>query len=165
MLTDTYVEQSIKAKPGSDYYLKLVGCVAIMLLGVPLFLFVGGPGLALILLGIILLTTFMGDSNLEYEYSLTNGSVDIAAIYNASRRKEKFQFNMDDVTMVVPQGSNRIEMEKFVKKYDFTSHSKEAKSVSFVIEKDSKKTLVSLELNDKCMEHVKMYAKNKMYDL
>ncbi|MDO5156736.1 MAG: DUF6106 family protein [Eubacteriales bacterium] len=165
MLTDAFVEQSVKTKPGKRYILRLVACVLLALSGIPLMLVVGGLGILVIAFGIYLFTYYYGDKNAEYEYSLTNGSVEIAVIYNLSRRKDLMQFDMSNVSMVVPAGSNRISNKKFTKVYDFSSRMPDSHAISLVVEEDDKKKLVILEPNEKAMEHIKQHAKHKCYDL
>lgn len=163
--SDNYVEYAIKAKPMSSYYVKLVLAIWIIFLGVPVLFFVGGIGIILSIVGVCLFCHFLGLGKLEYEYTLTNGSVEIAAIYNASKRKELYHFEMEQVTMIVPEHSNRIEHEHFVKKRNYTSGRKNREAITMVVEINGAKEAVSLELNDKCMEHVRLYGKHKIYDL
>lgn len=165
MLSDSYYEQAIKAKPGSDFYLKLLLSVLLAVAGCVLVLFVGMIGLVLFLAGIFMFYSFIGNRNLEYEYTLTNGSVEIAAIFNASKRKELMSFELDQVKMIVPVDSNRITAESFAKKRDYSSRTGEGKVISLVVEKNGIKELVSLEPDEKTLEHIKAYAKNKMYDI
>lgn len=165
MLSDSYVEQSIKAKPGNDFYLKLILSVLLAAIGCVLFLFIGLIGFVLFLAGICMFFYFMGNRNMEYEYILTNGSVEIAAIYNASKRKELMSFELEQVTMIVPKDSNRIATERFSKKRDYSSRMREGKVISLVIEYNGRKELVSMEPNEKTLAHIKTYARNKMYDL
>lgn len=167
MLTDTFVEQSVKIKKvGARYYLRLVACVLLSISGLPLFLVVGGMALLFVFGGIYLFVYFSGDKNKEYEYCMTNGNIDIAAIYNGSRRKELYEFDLSNATMVVPYGSNRISNETFVKTYDYTSRSDENEGkVSIVVEEDGKKKCVHLEPNEKGLEHIKQFARHKCYDL
>lgn len=100
---------------------------------------------------------------MEYEYTLTNGSVEIAAIYNASRRKEKKHFSLEQVSMVVPKDSPRISNERFVKTYDFTSKRHPEAVIAMVLDEKDKKQLILMEPNEKTMTHIKNYAKNKVY--
>lgn len=167
MLTDTFVEQSVKTKPGARFILRLFACVLLSIAGLPLMILpgIGGIGLFVVGFGIYLFVYFWGDKNAEYEYTMTNGGVDIAIIYNASRRKELFGFDLSNVTMVVPAGSERIQHEQFAKKYDYSSKMPDAKQIALVLEEDAKKKLVILEPNEKCMEHIKQYTKHKCYDL
>ena len=53
----------------------------------------------------------------------------------------------------------------FAKKRNYTSGNKERNAVTMVVELNGHKEAVSMELNDKCMEHIRVYAKNKIYDL
>ena len=163
--SDNYVEYAIKARPGTSFYVKLVLAMWIILLGIPMLLFVGGIGLIVSIIGICLFVSLWGFGKVEYEYTLTNGSVEIAAIYNASKRKELFHFEMEQVAMIVPENSNRIEHENFAKKRNYTSGNKERNAVTMVVEINGAKQAVSMELNEKCMDHIRLYAKNKIYDL
>lgn len=163
--SDNYVEYAIKARPSTSFYVKLVLAMWIILLGIPMLLFVGGIGLIVSIIGICLFVYFWGFGKVEYEYTLTNGSVEIAAIYNASKRKELFHFEMEQVAMIVPENSNRIEHENFAKKRNYTSGNKDRNAVTMVVEINGAKQAVSMELNEKCMEHIRLYAKNKIYDL
>ena len=166
MLSDSYVEMAVKAKPGKDYYLKLTMSILLIAIGIFAFLFIlGGIGLVISIIGICLFCYFMGEKNLEYDYTLTNGSIEVAAIYNGSKRKELMHFELDQVTMVVPKGSNRISHENFVKLYDFTSKTGEGTAIALVLERDSRKELVLLEPNDKALEHIKTFARHKVYDI
>ena len=163
--SDNYVEYAFKARPEASFYVKLVIAMWIILLGIPMLLFIGGIGLIISIIGICLFIYFLGFGKVEYEYTLTNGSVEIAAIYNASKRKELFHFEMEQVTMIVPETSNRIEHENFAKKRNYTSGNKDRNAVTIVVEINGGKQAVSMELNEKCMEHIRLYAKNKIYDL
>ena len=144
--SDNYVEYAIKARPDTGFYVKLVVAIWVILLGIPMLLFVGGVGVIISIIGICLLVYFWGFGKVEYEYTLTNGSIEIAAIYNASKRKELFHFEMEQVTMI-------------------TSGNKDRNAVTMVVEVNGAKQAVSMELNEKCMDHIRLYGKNKIYDL
>lgn len=163
MLNDTYVEQSVKAKPGAGYYLKMFFAVALIMVGIPLSLIF--IGLLLIGFGVIILIYYAGDAKLEYEYTLTNGEVDIAAIYNGRRRKEKLQFDLENVTMIVPKDSNRINPQEKYKTYSFLSKAGEGQQIALIMDLNGDKTMVLMEPNERSMEHIKTFAKNKCYDV
>lgn len=165
MFSDSYVEQVLKAKPDGTFYLKMFISSFFVVLGIISFPFIGSTGFVFAMLGICLFFCFFGDSNMEYEYTLTNGGVDVAAIYNASKRKEKKHFELEKVTMIVPKGSLRISQEKFAKKYDFTSKRAGDLIIALVLEEKGNKQLILMEPDEKTMAHIKSYAKDKMYDL
>ena len=67
--------------------------------------------------------------------------------------------------MIVPENSNRIEHENFAKKRNYTSGNKNRNAVTMVVEVNGAKQAVTMELNEKCMDHIRLYGKNKIYDL
>ena len=166
MLNDNYVEQSFRAKPDKLFYIKMFLAIWVTCIGLVMLLYIQ-PGLGLIItvVGVSLLVYAAGDRCLEYEYILTNDNVDIAAIYNASRRREKMHFCLEQVTMIVPNGSERISHETFKKTRKFLSGFGKEKEIALVVEVNGNKELVLMEANEKTIEHIKNYAKNKCYDI
>mgnify|MGYP007101881029 CR=1 FL=1 len=164
MLSDSYVEYAVKSKPEKNFYLGVAGGILCIMLGIFLLLF-DLVGIAIVLIGICLIVFFGKTKNIEYEYIITNGNVEISAIYGASRRTVKKQFDATLIKMVCPGDSNRLAGEQFAKRFDFTSKNKAQSNVAVVVERDEKKELVLLELNDKCIDHMKSYLRHKVYDL
>ncbi len=163
MINNSFCEMAIKSKVTADYYLKIIGCILLTLVGFVSMLFIGGLSLLLVVGGIYLLTIVIPEKDIEYEYTLTDGSIEIAAIYNASRRKELFAFDLEKVSMIVPKNSLRISNESFIKKRDYSSKTDNENILSFVVETDKGKQLVVLEPNEVAMDHIKMHARNKIY--
>lgn len=165
MLSDSYIEQAVKARPGKDYYSRMSAPLIVAVIGAISVLFIGILGVLIFAIGIYLFMSNAGKGQMEYEYILTNGSVEIAAIYNASKRKELMSFEMEQVTMIVPQGSERIATENFAKKRDYSSRTGKGQVISLVVEVNGSRELVSIEPDERTMAHIKSYARNKMYDL
>ncbi|MBQ8085007.1 MAG: hypothetical protein IJ232_02745 [Lachnospiraceae bacterium] len=163
-MNDSYVEYAVKSKSESNFYIGIISGIACIMLGILLLLF-DLVGIAVVLIGICLIVYFGQTKKVEYEYIITNGNVEISAIYGASRRKIKKQFDATNIKMLCPGDSNRLGGENFEKKYDFTSKRKDEPNVAAVIERDDKKELVLMELNDKCIDHMKTYLRHKVYDL
>ena len=138
--------------------------IVITAIGILAFPLIGAVALVIAVIGICIIVSFAQDKNVEYEYTFTDGSVEIAAVYNASKRKEIFSFEMNNVAMIVPFGSKRIENERFSKKRDYSSKKKNDKIYCFVIESDKEKQLVLLEPDEKAMTHIKTFGRNKMYN-
>ncbi len=164
MLKDDYVEYAVKSKAEANFYLGVFGGILCIVLGVVALLF-DLVGILLIAGGIALIVFFSKEKNVEYEYTITNGSVEVSAIYAASRRALKKQFDASQINYICPSDSNRISGEKFAKKYNYTSKQADAKSVAVIIENNDKKELVLLELNERCIEHMKRFLHHKVYDL
>jgi hypothetical protein len=140
------------------------GGILCIVLGVVALLF-DLVGILLIAGGIVLIVFFSKEKSVEYEYTITNGSVEVSAIYAASRRTLKKQFDASQISYICPSDSNRISGEKFAKQYNYTSKQADAKSVAVIIENNDKKELVLLELNERCIEHMKRFLHHKVYDL
>ncbi len=164
MFDSSFYEMAVKSKATGDYYLKMLLGIVITAIGVLAFPLIGAVALVIAVIGICIIVSFAQDKNVEYEYTFTDGSVEIAAVYNASKRKEIFSFEMNNVAMIVPFGSKRIENERFSKKRDYSSKKRNDKIYCFVIESDKEKQLVLLEPDEKAMTHIKTYGRNKMYN-
>lgn len=165
MLKDSYIEQSLRTKPEKVYYVKLILAIWVICIGIFMVLLGLGLGLIITVIGVALFIYALGEGRMEYEYILTNDNVDIAAIYNASRRKEKMHFELEQVTMIVPNGSNRISHETFKKTRNFTSRLGRGQEIALVVEINGHKELVLMEPDEKTLEHIKNYTKNKCYDI
>lgn len=164
MTNNLFFECIVKSKPRMAFYLKmLLGLVLIFgsfvaVLYIPQFsylFFIGGA----VIIGI-----FFKERKVEYEYIFTNGSVEVAVVYNLCRRKELYSFEMEQVTMIVPKGSQRISNEQFAKKHDFTSKKRDTKAIALVVDNEKNKQLVVLEQDEKILDYIKTVAKNKMSD-
>lgn len=164
MLGNSFYEMAVKSKATKDYYGKMILGIFITLLGVLAFPLIGAISLVAVVIGVCIICSFAMDKNVEYEYTFTDGSVEIAAIYNASKRKELFSFELDNVMMIVPKDSPRIGNERFEKKRDYSSRTKDAKTIQLVLEMDKEKHLVILEPDERAKAHIKSYARNKIYN-
>lgn len=164
MIGNSFYEMAVKSKAGVDYYFKMLLGIIITVLGCLAFPLIGGISLVFVVIGICIIGYIAQDKNVEYEYTFTDGSVEIAAVYNGSKRKELFSFEMDNVCMIVPKDSLRLDNEKFAKKRDYSSKKKDAQVICMVLERDKEKQLIVLEPNEKALAHIKQYARNKMYD-
>ncbi|MBE5941405.1 MAG: hypothetical protein E7264_02560 [Lachnospiraceae bacterium] len=164
MFDNSFYEMAVKSRAMGDYYLKMVIGVIVTVFGVLAFPYIGAIALIIVVIGLYIVITYAQDKNVEYEYTFTDSSVEIAAIMNASKRKEVFSFDMEQVTMIVPLGSKRIENESFSKKRDYSSAKREDQVYCFVVENDKQKQLVMLEPDEKALKHIKTYGRNKMYN-
>ena len=164
MMNDSYVEYAVRSKAEANFYIGVLSGILCVLLGIFLLLF-DLVGIAVVLIGIVLIVFFGKLKKVEYEYIITNGNVEISAIYNASRRTVKKQFDATLIKMICPKDSPRLAGENIEKRYDFTSKKKDTPCVAVLIEQNEKKELVLMELNDKCIDHMKTYLRHKVYDL
>lgn len=165
MFGNSFYEMAVKSKATGDYYWKMAAGIIITMMGVLAFPLIGAISFLFFILGIWIIVAFAGDRKVEYEYTLTDSSVEVAAVLNARKRKELFSFDMDQVSMIVPKGSPRIANEKFSKIRNYTSKKKDAKIICMVLDVEKEKQVVMLEPNEKALTHIKTFARNKMYDI
>lgn len=82
---------------------------------------------------VMFIVSFM-KRELQFEYSYTNGSVDVAKIFENEKRKHLLTFEAQDINVLAKEGTN--EALKFdnvsMKTYDCSSHDSEAKTYVMV---------------------------------
>ncbi len=169
--SDSFLEQVVKnGKPNKYYYLKIVLSILVILTGWVIILFMGAGIMSImvapviIIGGIFLFFYVLGFRRMEYEYTFTNGSIEIAGVYKASRR-EFFHFDFDQVLMITPANSKRLEHENIDRKSYFGSVKGNDHQIAMLVEINKKKELIIMEPNEKTMKHILLFAKNKCYDL
>jgi hypothetical protein len=80
-------ERVVQAKAEGSTYLAIAGCILLILLGVFLMFTISAYGLVISVIGGYLIAHFKEGFNLEYEYTLTNGDIDIAKIFAKTAEK------------------------------------------------------------------------------
>lgn len=170
---DNYIEQILKAKTTTMQQFKFVLSVALTVFGA-LILLMGpfsnsfGIGGAIIIIGAILIYVTKNGMNIEYEYEFTNGDCSIDKIINMSSRKKAYRFSVGDVQRILPYESdkfkNELQIDAKLSVLNLTSLEKEKSNnwYAFMIGNSSQTTAVILELDDRSLEHVRMYYKQKL---
>lgn len=162
MLQDSYVEQIIDVKTPYVFFARLGLSVMLLMLGILLTVNHIILALAFILMGMIFFNMVKDERRVEYEYTFSNAHVEVAVIYNKTKRKELRGFDLDTVSVIVPGTSKRFDKIPKLQVYDYTSCYEGGNVVMFYFEQQGKKYLFKLEPNEKVMEHVKLFAKGKM---
>lgn len=139
---DTFFEQIISIKKDGKTIARLVGLwLAAFLLCFGLFLFSGYIGsffillIAGILYGAFKLSGFL---NIEYEYIITNGTIDIDKIINKSNRKRILSFELSGVSRLekyTPNCLNNINAKEVV----FACNATDSNAYLMVAEKEGAK--------------------------
>ena len=108
---------------------------------------------------------FRSQMNIEYEYAVTNGDLDIDTIINQDKRKQLFSVNCKEFEVVAkvdsPQYTDKIKSCKNVKDY---SSRKKGSEVWFIFMKQDRKDLVLLfEPSSRMIDNFAMYIPRKVY--
>ncbi len=163
---DRYNERCVKGKmSGMDIFL-FGGAIAILVAAIICALFVDlflGFLIALIFIPAIIYTKDL--LKVEYEYILTNGDVDIAKVYNNKRRRESLAIHEDSITKLDYGDSERTKNDKDIgtdiKWFNYCGKEIEGREVAVYFELNSKKCVALLDLDDKCIDHMKEVLKNR----
>ena len=127
-MNDTFYEQLVQKKPTMVNTLIKIAVIlavfAFLFIGIPL---IGGFGFILAAgVGFLAYYVIFPKLSVEYEYALANHELEIAAIYSKSSRKELFNFDLrEDTVMIVPKGSPKLHNHQDKKVYNLTSGTKE----------------------------------------
>ena len=179
-MNDRYNERLVKGRPSGKNYLYIA--LAILGIVVSLFLTFTVSSLFLFLAAGMIYLTVRGFQSLkiEYEYILTAGTVDVAKITNASRRKEICTVDPEKITLMNlvsdDKVRNDLEIKRDLQIIDFTDGGWAAETapdypdsnsendtiyVAIYDEDNGKKRLMVFDFNTSCIEHMKQYLKQR----
>ena len=102
---DKFKEQLVLIENTNLYKMVKVITIIFLILGVAIMALGGAiPGLILLISAIVMfyMKRYL---YVEYEYILTNGDIDIDAIYEIKARKRVISFNLKDITLLAPKNS------------------------------------------------------------
>ena len=161
---DRYDERLIKAKPGIGEILAFVGAILLTLLGLLSALFVTTFGILVLAGGIYLIVITKDGFKVEYEFILTNGDIEVAKILGMKRRKSIGMIEADSIAIMDYADSdyvkNDISLGK-VKVKKFVGNENPNGTVAIYVGDTEKKDLCILDLDEKCIEHMKAVLKTK----
>ncbi len=162
-----YKEYMVKRKKGvKELLLSILIYIAALILSLLVIMYLpqmGGLGL------LIVVGCFYGgyklaaSFNREFEYIVTEDSVDVDVIYNASRRKRLISFSIKNAEIIAPIENDEYKyfLNRDYKEIDATTHRKDAKVYFAAVEKKGK-FLVKLELPEEALLHLRKFAPSKV---
>lgn len=162
---DRYNERLVYGKTEGKTYLKLFLVSLLMLASFFLMLTVSSFFLFMVVLSIFLLFNTMDWTRLEYEYTLTNGDIQIAKIAAAKKRKEVMTINLSDMKSLESLKSDKVknDISRAVDYdiFDFTEQVKGEEYYALYAKTTKKDRIVILDLDENCLEHLKLFMKSK----
>lgn len=164
-LQDIHVENyASRKKSGAVTTLRILLIIAGVICVVPFGLYLWPLLIALVAFG---LAWFVGTRDqIDFDYSYTNGTIDIARVFSKSSRKKYLSFDMNDVIVVAPNDSNYIKgyTGRGLKVWDCTSRDPQ-KKVYAVVFRDEKKdeNIVLMELEDDFLDAMEHAAKDAVH--
>lgn len=109
---------------------------------------------------------FIRNRNIEYEYIVTNGDLDIDTIIAQRKRKRLFSAECRNFEVVAKMNSDQYDYNmKSIKNRIYAVSSMESQDIYFIsLVKDGQKTLVFFEPHPKMIESFKKYIPRKVFD-
>ena len=164
---DRYNERLVYGKPEPKTKVKLGIAMFIIAASFAVMMAITMLAFIVFVIAVVFFMKTMDWMNLEYEYTLTNGDVDIAKILAKSRRKDIRSISADSITYVNYADSDRVKNDLDVKRgkaaiRDFSGKAGEdGKLVAIYSTQGDKESIDILNLNDKCILHLKEVLKTK----
>lgn len=113
---DTYCEQLVKVKKGAKFYLCVIGLwLAVLLIAFLSMIFLRVLSAVIIVAAGYGAYYLMGFLSVEYEYIITNGTLDVDIIYSKRSRKRLATFELSDVESIDKYSGERFDKNKYKK--------------------------------------------------
>ena len=162
---DRYNERLVYGKTESKTYVKLFLAALFALASIFCMMTISSFFLVLVAISIYLLTLVLDWTHLEYEYTITNGDIQIAKIASAKKRKEIMTINQTDMKSLENVSNDKVknDLSRGVnfEIFDFTEGVKDEEYYALYVKTNKNDRIVILDLDENCLEHLKLYMKSK----
>lgn len=122
---DVYIEKSIRRNvPSITKFFNVILFILTIFVAF-LFVFVNYATFGIPLIAMVIVTYFVSqNAKVEYDYTYTNGTLEITKIVRQRRRKELIECEMKDIIVVAPSRSDPVQayIGRAMKTYDCLSH-------------------------------------------
>ena len=174
---DVFLEYLIKRKYTSKEYIKVIlfgigsFVLAILLFLASMISYLYNPFLQQILFVALIADVYFGyvivtRQNVEYEYIVTNGELDVDSIVNRRKRKRLITVHSRTFDIVAPVGDARYRNEEnanFTRVIDASSRANNGKAYFAVFSKDGQKIKLVFEPTEKMLEAFKTFVPRNVF--
>ncbi len=169
---DIFTECMVKKKKGTIDYLKVVLCILIIitvLMAMPFVSQVKYVGIILFMVcaGVIyLLYNIIISINLEYEYTFTNGAMDVDKIIAARRRKRITSLNARSIEIMASVHSNEAGAyanDKSIKRYYACTSVDDSDTYFVIYTENNKKYMLIFNPNETIKDGFKRLNPQKVF--
>ena len=162
---DRYNERLVYGRTEGKTYVRLFLVSFFMLVSFFCMMTISTLFLFLVPISIFLLFRVLDWTRLEYEYTLTNGDMQIAKIAAAKKRKEIMTINLSDMKSLENASSDKVQNDlKRTGTYeilDFTEQVKDEEYYALYVKTTRNDRIVILDLDETSLEHMKLFMKSK----
>ncbi len=163
---DMFIEKIVrKRKSIVDMLYILLIIVAVIIIGYLLAIFVPQFSTILIVGLLYLAYILISKLNIEYEYAMTNGDLDIDMIIDQKKRKRLLRANSKEFDVVAKVGSlkHTKEISECKNKKDYTSRRKDADVWFISLRKDGQDMVIFFEPPEKMINSIATYIPRKVF--
>lgn len=165
-MNDAFYEQLVTRKSRSiDFLIRILIVVFIAMVAIVGILFIGFLAFFIaVLLAMGAYYFIFPRLNVEYEYTLLNYDIDVAAIFSKEKRKNITSFDIRQAEIIAPKGSPRLNAYHPAKTHDFSSGEADAKVYAVMIPLEAGVSCIFLEPDQTMKEHIKSWTGMKFYE-
>lgn len=163
---DVFIEKIVKRKKTNIDYV-FVGSVIIAAIMLSFILLPFLQRFTIVLFPILIFVVYYlaKSRNIEFEYSITNGELDIDKIIDQKKRKRVFSADCRNFDVVAKVGSEQYSEDvKSIKNVFNAASSLNSEDLYFIqLNYRGVKTVIYFEPNEKMIDAFKIYIKNKVF--
>ena len=165
-MSDLYTEEIVKKeKTGKDTIIKvlLIAGTAASVLSFPVL---GMISIVLIIAFAVADYFIIPSLDLEYEYLYVNGEIDIDKIMSKQKRKRIFSGDVSSIELMAPSASHELDhyrSRQDIKKKDYSSGKKDAKTYTMVLKQDQGLMMVTFEPSETVLKDMKRIAPREVH--
>ena len=169
---DRYNERLVKGHPGPEAKAAVTAGVFVFLAAIGLVLtgilvkaVIAIAALPVLVIGVYVMIYAMSLFQVEFEYNITNGDIEVSKITAKKRRKTVREIRAEDITRVARASDDRVknDLQRADQKRveDYTA--REGGEYYVVFEKlKGAEYLYVLDLNEECLQHLREVLKGKV---
>ena len=163
---EKYSERLVKGRVGTDAFLMMGGGIILAAGGVAMTVLLTSFGLFFLAAGIFIIVQAVQRFDIEFEYLILNGDIDIAKIIAKKSRKNLRSISAEDIQYMAALSNeyarNDLDIKKQLKVYDYTEKRPDSDSYYVVFEnKKGKEAAYILDLDQKSLDIMKEALKMK----
>lgn len=165
-MSDLYTEIIVKKKTTALDQLKKWGMIAATVLAVAAALFLGLPGLILLVAMAAADYFLIPSFDVEFEYLYVNGELDVDKVMSKQKRKRIYSCDVKDLVVMAPESSHELDAyrnRQEIKKKDFSSGQPDSKPYAMVIKTEKGTDYVLFEPNDTILKDMKRLSPREVF--
>lgn len=160
LYSDTYVHSQLTKDKLMMRRLMIAACIVLPIVGIIIF-----QNIWIFLVTIIIdivLTYFLPNKRVDYEYVFVDGQIDFDRIIADANRKNMCRTDLEKAEIVAPEDSHSLDHFQNLPMEDYSSGKEEDKHYILVVKGDKGNKKIRFTPNERLLEQMKMKARSKI---